>query len=194
MPASRTIDKNNKLSHAQDYNFLRREGINLIQKLSGEIWTDYNTHDPGITLLEAICYALTDLGYRTAFDIQDILAPEKLSFNTWEKVFLTAREILPCNPLTLIDYRKLIIDTKGVKNAWIEKSDDYEILMYLQQTKSKESAESKYSLTYDPKKGEEVLRLRGLYKVFFHLLLLFILLSRCLKEIPLPKRFSKDQC
>ncbi len=166
MPASRTIDKNNKLSHAQDYNFLRREGIDLIQKLSGEIWTDYNTHDPGITLLEAICYALTDLGYRTAFDIQDILAPEKLSFNTWEKVFLTAREILPCNPSTLIDYRKLIIDTKGVRNAWIEKSDDYEILMYLQQTKSKESAESKYSLTYDPKKGEEVLRLRGLYKVF----------------------------
>jgi len=125
MAESITTDKNNKLPQAQDYDFLRKEGIDLIQNLSGDIWSDYNTHDPGITLLEVICYALTDLGYRTAYDIKDILAPEKFSADTWKKVFYTAREILPCNPLTLIDYRKLIIDTEGVRNAWIEKSDEY---------------------------------------------------------------------
>ena len=27
-------------------------------------WTDHNTHDPGITVLEALCYVLTDLQYR----------------------------------------------------------------------------------------------------------------------------------
>ena len=37
------------------------------QKFSGEKWTDYNYHDPGITLLEQICYAITDLGYKSNF-------------------------------------------------------------------------------------------------------------------------------
>lgn len=160
-----TIDRDNKLPRAQDYGFLRKEAISLIQSLSGETWTDYNTHDPGITLLEAICYALTDLGYRTSFDLKDILSPQKANDGAWDKVFYTARRILPCNPLTLIDYRKLIIDTEGVRNAWIEKSDDYEILMYLQKAEKKESEKQRYNLTYDSKKGEEVLRLRGLYKV-----------------------------
>ena len=27
-------------------------------------WTDHNTHDPGVTVLEALCYVLTDLQYR----------------------------------------------------------------------------------------------------------------------------------
>ena len=125
MALSQTIDRDNKLPHSQDYGFLSREAISLIQSLSGDIWTDYNTHDPGITLLEAICYALTDLGYRTSFDIQDLMAPEKSTPADFEKVFYTARQILPSNPLTLLDYRKLIIDTEGVRNAWIEKSDYY---------------------------------------------------------------------
>ncbi len=166
MPLSPTIDRDNKLPHAQDYGFLSREAISLIQSLSGEIWTDYNTHDPGITLLETVCYALTDLGYRTSFDMQDILSLPKSLPGAWEKVFYTARQILPCNPLTLLDYRKLIIDTEGVKNAWIEKSDDYEILMYLQKKEQEKSEKPLYNLTYDHRKGEELLRLRGLYKVF----------------------------
>lgn len=121
MPESPVIDRNNILPHAQDYSFLRTEGISLIQSLSGETWTDYNTHDPGITLLELLCYALTDLGYRSGFDVADILSPAKPDQQNWEQIFYTARQALPCNPLTLLDYRKLIIDTEGVRNAWIEK-------------------------------------------------------------------------
>ncbi|MEJ7913249.1 MAG: hypothetical protein WKF70_08850, partial [Chitinophagaceae bacterium] len=166
MPVTPIIDRDNKLPPAQDYGFLSREAVSLVQSLSGEIWTDFNTHDPGITLLESICYALTDLGYRTSFDIQDILTPEKPSSKAWEKIFYTARQILPCNPLTLLDYRKLLIDTEGVRNAWIEKSDDYEIIMYLQKEDAVRSDRPRYSLTYDSGKGAEVLRLRGLYKVF----------------------------
>jgi len=166
MPGSIVIDKDNKLPNSQNYRFLRKEGIALIQNLSGDSWTDYNTHDPGITLLEAICYALTDLGYRTSFDIQDILAPKKLSADSWQKIFYTARQILPNNPLTLLDYRKLIIDTEGVRNAWIEISDDYEVLMYIEETENPETGRSRYSLTYDSREGEGILKLRGLLKVF----------------------------
>ena len=48
-----------------DFNGLKRKGLKLLQKLSGKAWTDYNLHDPGVTILEVLCYALTDLVYRT---------------------------------------------------------------------------------------------------------------------------------
>ena len=34
----------------------------LLQELCGETWTDYNLHDPGVSILEQLCYGLTDLG------------------------------------------------------------------------------------------------------------------------------------
>ncbi len=39
-----------------DFSSLRQEGIALVQALSGGTWTDYNLHDPGVTILEALCY------------------------------------------------------------------------------------------------------------------------------------------
>ena len=167
MDESLTIDKNNNLPKAQDFNFLRSKGLNYIENLAGDVWTDYNTHDPGITLLEAMCYALTDLGYRTSFDVADILTSAgRLGADTWQQLFYTARQALPCNPLTLMDYRKLIIDTEGVRNAWIEISNDYEVLIYLQKLRDNATRQWSYDLTYDYKKGADVLHLRGLYKVF----------------------------
>ena len=167
MPEPVAIDKSNKLSPAEDYHFLRREGIRLIQHLAGKVWTDHNTHDPGITILEALCYTLTDLGYRTAFDMKDILASEGSQADKWRSVFYTARQVLPCHPVTLTDYRKLIIDTPGVRNAWIETSDNIEIPIYLQAEEDRpESDRQSYRLTYDQEKGDDVLRLRGLYKVY----------------------------
>src|SRR5579872_4800878 len=93
------INVDNDLRPHEDYNFLRAEGIRLIEKLSGKVWTNYNSHDPGITLLEALCYTLTDLGYRTSFDIKDILAPDSEEPD-WGAIFYTSRQILPSNPVT----------------------------------------------------------------------------------------------
>ena len=59
-----------------DFAKLREEAIELVQKLSGENWTDYNVHDPGVTILEQIVFALTELGYRTGFDVQDYLTSD----------------------------------------------------------------------------------------------------------------------
>ena len=70
-----TISDKENLSKSQDYDFLREEALQYIQSISGKLWTDYNTHDPGITILEVLCYALTDMGYRSSFPIQDLLAP-----------------------------------------------------------------------------------------------------------------------
>lgn len=131
MTRSDTISKANKLKSAEDYSKLRKEGILEIEKLAGDVWTNYNTHDPGITLLEALCYAITDLAYRTGFEMRDLLAQNTLNSNVWKNIFYTAREILPCNPVTINDYRKLVLDVDGVRNAWITISKDCEVPMYI---------------------------------------------------------------
>lgn len=121
-----SLIKANPLLPAEDYVALRKQGFKLIEQLGSDVWTDYNNSDPGITILEAVCYAITDLAYRTGFDIKDILTPEHLTGDTWKQIFYTARQILHNSPVTINDYRKLIIDVKGVRNAWIEPSKDYE--------------------------------------------------------------------
>ena len=157
------LNKANPLSPAEDYNFLRREGIKHIEKLSGNIWTDYNTHDPGITLLEALCYAITDLTYRTKFDIKDLLAPANLTSDSWKNIFYTARQILPCNPVTLNDFRKIMIDIVGVRNAWITISKDCEVPVYINYINVEQSltkwADANYILTEELKNDINLLPL-----------------------------------
>ena len=103
-----------------DINTLRRLGLESIIRTGSKYWTDYNEHDPGITILEVLIYALTDLGYRTNFPITDILAQQRLSAEELEQTqFYTARNILTVNPLTLLDFRKILVDQDGVNNAWV---------------------------------------------------------------------------
>ena len=66
-----SIDRNS-ISSQLEYDKLLSLGIKSIQKYSGEQWTDFNLHDPGVTILECLCFALTDLSYRTGFDLEQI--------------------------------------------------------------------------------------------------------------------------
>lgn len=165
MSKSITIRKKPTLPDSSNYELLRRKGLDYIQQLGSRIWTDYNIHDPGITLLEALCYAITDLGYRTSLDIKDLLAlpvPEIPDANGYfaadkRQAFFTAREILTMNPLTVDDFRKLLINIDGVKNGWLNcKTCPCEpFYLYANCAKSK--------LQYDETKHKVVLR--GLYDV-----------------------------
>ncbi|MGE0275626.1 MAG: hypothetical protein AB7G68_03675 [Nitrospiraceae bacterium] len=118
-----TIPKQPQVRPAEDYYRLRREGIGHIEQMGSALWTDYNTHDPGVTILEALCYAITDLAYRTGWDIQDLLAPASPSADPAHpfpnQPFFTAREILTVNPWTADDLRLLLIDLDMIRNAWV---------------------------------------------------------------------------
>lgn len=106
-----------------DFNALRKEGIEYLGQLSGKLWTDHNVHDPGITILEILCYALLDLGYRTNLPAIDLFTRSpKDSFP--DNNFFTPSQILTCNPVTITDFRKLLIDIEGIKNAWLEIAED----------------------------------------------------------------------
>ena len=113
------ISSNPDRLDSQQYDALRALGIDHIQKLASKLWTDYNVHDPGITILELLCYAITDIGYRTSFNIEDILTPPGKAGPELNEAFYSAAQILTHRPLTVNDYRKMIIDhLPGVKNAW----------------------------------------------------------------------------
>ncbi|NER81021.1 MAG: hypothetical protein F6K42_15925 [Leptolyngbya sp. SIO1D8] len=160
MAESFTIS-NAPLEHpGMDYAFLRQEGIRLIEKLASSQWTDYNTHDPGITILETLCYAITDLSYRLSFEMQDLLA-YPASESSHPSQFWTAREILTVNPLTINDYRKLLIDIDGVKNAWLEPIDIPQPELYYDANNAR--------LTFSSLDLAEPVHLRGLYRVLLEI-------------------------
>ncbi|MFZ2266871.1 MAG: hypothetical protein WAV95_04755 [Azonexus sp.] len=104
---------------ALDQGQLAAIGLASVRRLSRQLWTDHNTHDPGITTLEMLAYALTDLAYRARFPIEDLLAVADDNPAEMAKLFASAGRILPCRPVTEADYRKLLIDLPGVKNAWL---------------------------------------------------------------------------
>jgi hypothetical protein len=109
----------------QSFAALRRLGIELAQRLAAEGWTDYNVHDPGVTLLEQLCYALTDLINRADFDVADHLtAPdgpidfERLGLELPERIF-------PARPTTVTDYRRVILDrVADVDDVWMRPMGD----------------------------------------------------------------------
>jgi uncharacterized protein len=98
------------------------EGLADVRELSRALWTDHNTHDPGITMLELACYALTELAYRHALPIEDRLAGDDSAAQ-----FHAPRSVLPNRALTDLDWRKWLIDLPGVKNAWIEAVTDVQL-------------------------------------------------------------------
>lgn len=111
------IAKDKPLDKAQDFNFLRSEGIRRIQQLTGSYWTDFNIHDPGVTILEQLCYAITDISYRTSVDIENHIFSESKG----DVPFFRPEEILTNGPVTLGDFRKVFIDTiPDLRNVWIE--------------------------------------------------------------------------
>ncbi|MDB4540017.1 hypothetical protein N9231_06295, partial [Saprospiraceae bacterium] len=117
----KSILKDKPIAPSMDFSFLKKEGIEEIQRISGRIWTDYNEHDPGVTILENLCYALTELGYKTHFSIQDLFF-KKTDENDQDflKTFYGPKEILPPSPSTILDFRRLLIDNiTAIKNIWI---------------------------------------------------------------------------
>ena len=140
-----------------DYDFLRQEGIRHLQEMAraGLEWTDFNAHDPGITILEQLCYAITDLGYRIAQELPDLLATDRA--DPYESLYTPAR-IMTTHPVTLDDLRKLVLDVAGVKNVWIEKVDAPGLPLYYHEGRQVLSLQAE-SLAF------ETIHLKGLYRV-----------------------------
>ena len=166
MPSS--IEKFIQRPTGNDYEVLRQKGLSYIRQLAAQQWTDHNVHDPGIQMLEILCFGLTELGYKTDFDIADILAEntlidQKLAIETEGQTetvsdsFFSARDILTNAPTTITDWRKVIIDCKGIKNAWLDVVSETEPPIYRDRKLNK--------LTFTANQRTERLNIDGLFDI-----------------------------
>lgn len=121
-----TISKQFESNPAMNFETLREEGLKHILNLGRRLWTDYNSHDAGVTIKEILCYAITDLGYRINLPMEDLIAEKNNNLSLMHEKFLSALNILPSCPITPKDYQKLFINRIEVNNVWVEKGD-YEL-------------------------------------------------------------------
>lgn len=157
MPDHRNyIVKNSTLPIAQDMEALKAKGIELAKQFSGDIWTDYNEHDPGVTVLENLCYAIMEMSYKANFDFEQLFFANgdlEHTLKLEDYFLLKQEEVFYTNPITILDYRKLLLDRLSenvIKNLWVEKSatsnGHYNIYVQLQK---KEAIKEKIQELYD---------------------------------------------
>jgi len=116
-----TIPRNPVVPHGLGYESLRLEAIEAAQQASGNTWTDYNPHDPGVTILEQLCFGLADLGYRLGFDVADLLCGPDGAIDLRRQALYAPEQILPCAPVTSIDFRKrLYSDFHEIQDVHLE--------------------------------------------------------------------------
>lgn len=114
---------------------LQRQTLGELQRLAGEEWTDYNPHDPGVTIAEAANYALTETGYKLGFALDDYLAGRD---GTWtEEMYglFPPHKVYPSAPVTADDYRRLVLAhfpmVENLKVNIRSKSGQYDFILRL---------------------------------------------------------------
>ncbi len=102
-----------------DFDALKSEGLSYIQEHMDNSWTNLNPSDPGITILDQLCYALTELGYCNDFPIEDILTAPNGELHIKDQFYLP-ENILTTSPVTDEDFRKYISDAvAGIDNLLV---------------------------------------------------------------------------
>lgn len=91
------------------YSKLQQKTLNELQHISGEVWTDFNPHDPGMTTAEIANYVLTEADYKLGFQMQDYLTDSKGSFLPEQYGFFMPENVYPTTPVTPDDYRKMLL-------------------------------------------------------------------------------------
>lgn len=121
------ILKNKVLPDSQNLEVLKQQGIEMLKELSGSLWTDFNDHDPGITILEQLCYAMMEMSYKAHFDFEELFFANGSSgpSKSLREYFLFKKhEVAFSNPVTPLDFRKLILDhwndeKVDLVNCWV---------------------------------------------------------------------------
>lgn len=102
-----------------NFALLKDKALTYIQRNNKGTWTNLNQSDPGVTILDQLCYALTELGYCNNFPIKDVLTNKEGKLKVKNQFYLP-ENILTTSPLSIDDFRKFVIDnTKNIANVQI---------------------------------------------------------------------------
>ena len=72
------------------FDSLQKNALETIRELSGQLWTDHAPHDPGITTLDILNYALSELDYQMSFPLEQY-SPDR--------IIVSIRRITACSVL-----------------------------------------------------------------------------------------------
>lgn len=114
----------------QNFSALRIAAQQTLRSKVGQVWSDYNDSDPGMTILDQLLYALTELGYCTDFTIEDVLTNAKGEIDL-DGQFFTADEILTTSALSANDYRKLLLDRLDSVNQVFVSNINHTLVFHL---------------------------------------------------------------
>lgn len=95
---------------AENPYWLKTEGVMALQKIAGDVWSLYNDVDPGVTLLEHLCWALSEVAYCADFPLEDLLTGMDGRLAVPDQ-FPDQSEILSHQPVSADDYGKVLFDS-----------------------------------------------------------------------------------
>lgn len=114
------IEKKSETREETDFLMLQKSALELIQQYSGNLWTDFNEHDPGITIMDAFNYALNEISYKAGFPFPDYFTGKESPFQPKSFGLYRPYETYPSAPVTEKDYRKLIFDrVTKITDLWL---------------------------------------------------------------------------
>lgn len=157
-----TISKERPSTKSQDFVYLRERMMDLLEQLGNGMWTDYNLHDPGITILEALIYSITELGLRA--DLPVDLLINKSDPDSLIHAF-SPKRVLPNHAVNRDDFRHISRGIDKVKNAWLLESPVPEVAIFVE--KKTLLGVNTYPLNVDA--IGNLLRIKGLFDVYFEL-------------------------
>ncbi len=137
------INKKRKLLSAQDFAKTRNEAIRLAKEFSGKLWTDYNDHDPGVTIIEQFCYAMAELSFQADAHVKDLvfrgegeLEPDKLKTDFFllpkpEENFATLPATDTSELPAYLSIQETFPENYGLASATPAEGDQLEFKQYL---------------------------------------------------------------
>lgn len=90
------------------YQELQEKTLERLQELSGDVWTDFNIHDPGVTISDNMNYALFELQYKLELPFRSFIGPNTSEYAS--KGILSAEHIFEQSIVTPEDYEQLFLD------------------------------------------------------------------------------------
>lgn len=97
---------------ANFYQELQERTLDRLQELSGDVWTDFNIHDPGVTISDNMNYALFELQYKLELPFEAFIGPDRADYAN--KGILPANFIFSQSIVTPDDYEQLFLN--GIEN------------------------------------------------------------------------------
>jgi len=100
---------------------LQKSSLDMLQYLSGDIWTDFNIHDPGLTISDFLNYALYELHYTYSFPFESYLSDRDGVVRYDEKGIFDTDTVFAPSIVTENDYEFLVMSTfEQVQSCYVK--------------------------------------------------------------------------